>query len=609
MSRETTRTSTVTRAFQVIPHRDKSKIVLVVVLQFFLGLLDLAGVAAIGVLGALAVTGVQSEKPGDRVSEVLNLLHLNNFSFQGQAAALGAISTLILVSRTIFSIIVTKRIFYFLSRRGAEITSEMMSKLLSQSLLEIQSRSIQDNLYSITTGVSAITLSVLGSLIALLADGFLLVILLVGLTYVDPVIAFATLALFGSLGLLLYRIMNVKARELGRKNSELTIKSNQKIIEVLDSYRESVVRNRRAFYSAEIRKLRLQLSDVLAETQFMPNVSKYILESGIVIGAVVIAGAQFLLQDARHAVATLAVFLAAGSRIAPAVMRMQQSAIQMRSGLGAAEPTLNLLDQLGEIDIREQVNLESNFNYDGFNPSINLSGISLSYANNNSDALLDISLDVEAGQSLAIVGPSGAGKTSLVDVLLGILEPDSGVVKISGLSPMEAISTWPGAISYVPQDVKIVEGTFRENVSLGYPIEFATDELVWSALKDAQLTDIVNSTPQGLDSQVGEGGAKLSGGQRQRLGIARALFTKPLLIVLDEATSALDGSTEFEITKLLNSLKLNVTVVTIAHRLSTVREADLVVYLDRGKIIASGSFQEVRQRVPDFDQQAHLMGL
>jgi len=609
MSRNLNSGSTVKRAFGVIPPQDKKKIGLVVVLQFFLGLLDLAGVGAIGVLGALAVTGVQSQNPGDRVSQVLEFLHLNNFSFQGQAAALGLIATAILVTRTICSIVITRKIFYFLSRRGAAITSEMLTKLLSQSILTIQVRSIQDNLYSITTGVSAITLSVLGSTIALIADGSLLLILLLGLFYVDPTIAITTFLFFGTLGWILYRLMNVKAQDLGILNSALTIKSNQKIIEVLDSYRESVVHNRRNYYSFEIKKIRLRLSDVLAETQFLPNVSKYILESGIVIGAVVIAGAQFLLQDARHAVATLAVFLASGSRIAPAVMRIQQSAIQMRAGLGAAEPTLNMLDQFENISVPQHIEGKNEFSYDGFVPQVSLSNICLKYPNADSYALNNISLEIRSGQSIAIVGPSGAGKTSLVDVLLGVLEPTSGNVKVSSLKPIDAISKWPGVISYVPQDVKIIEGTFRENVSLGYPIELATDELVLAALEKAHLLELAQSAINGLDSQVGEGGTKLSGGQRQRLGIARAFFTKPLLLVLDEATSALDGSTESEITKSLAAIKGKVTVVTIAHRLSTVRDADLVIYINGGEIVASGSFDEVRKNVPDFDKQAKLMGL
>lgn len=601
--------STLRRAFRIVPKQDRRKISIVVFLQLLLGLLDLIGVAFIGVLGALAVTGVQSQQPGDRVSEVLRILNLEGFSFQGQAAALAIMATVVLVTRTFFSIFVTRRIFYFLSRRAAIITSELMSKLLSQSILVIQSKSIQDNLYSITTGVGALTLGVIGSGITLLADASLLLILLLGLAYVDSVMALITFIFFGSLGWVLYRLMNVKAQELGRRNFELAVLSNQKIIEVLESYRESFVHDRRGFYTSEVRKLRLRLSDVLAEIQFMPNISKYILESGIIIGAVFIAGAQFLLQDARHAVATLAVFLASGSRIAPAVMRIQQSAIQMRSGLGASEPTMNMMELFARIDNQNELNREVEFIYPGFDPQIQIKNVSFTYPGSSNPAIKDINLDIRPGQSVAIVGSSGSGKTTLVDVLLGILEPDAGQVLISHSSPQDAVKIWPGAISYVPQDVKIVDGTFRENVALGFPQELATDELVTRALFNASLEDLLSKAEYGLDTQVGESGSKISGGQRQRLGIARAFFTTPKLIVLDEATSALDGATEFEITNSLATLKGHVTVVTIAHRLSTVRNSDVVIYLENGEIRSAGTFEEVRSTIPDFDNQAKLMGL
>jgi len=601
--------TTILKALRVIPHKDKKKVIAVIILQFFLGLLDLAGVAALGVLGALAVTGVQSEKPGTRVLGVLRFFNLADYSFQNQAAILGILATVILVSRTIFSILITRRIFYFLSRRGAVVTSELMSKLLSQSLLTVQSRSTQETLYSITTGVSAITLGVLGTAISIFADGSLLVILFAGLIYVDPTIAVTTSAFFGILGLILYRLMTVKAQELGRRNSELTIESGQKIVEVLESYRESVVRNRRYYYSEEIRKSRLRLSDVLAETQFMPNVSKYILESSIVIGGVLIAGAQFMLQDARHAVATLAVFLASGSRIAPAVLRIQQNGIQLKTSLGAADPTLNLLDQFKDFQILEPADELPDFEYKNFIPRIEVSDISMNYPSSENFALKNLSLSVEPGKTLAIVGPSGAGKTTLVDVLLGVLQPNSGSVSISGYQPLQAIAKWPGVFSYVPQDVKIIDGSFRDNVALGFPRELASDELVWAALDEAQLSDTVKALPNKLEEAVGERGTKLSGGQKQRLGIARAFFTKPLILVLDEATSALDGSTESEITKSLDALSGKVTVVMIAHRLSTVRKANHVIYMESGQIIAHGSFDEVRSAVPDFDRQAQLMGL
>ena len=177
------------------------------------------------------------------------------------------------------------------------------------------------------------------------------------------------------------------------------------------------------------------------------------------------------------------------------------------------------------------------------------------------------------------------------------------------MPPLLAVAKWPGAVSYVPQDVVIAAGTIRENVALGYPPEAATDELIMSALKVAHLDKFVADLPDGVDTQVGERGAKISGGQRQRLGIARAMFTRPHLLVLDEATSSLDAETEASISEAIHDLRGSTTVVMIAHRLSTVRNADIVVYLSEGRVMAKGTFDEVRKSVPDFDRQAMLMGL
>ena len=601
--------SALVRSARVLPKKDRPKIVFVVILQIGLGFLDLLGVAAFGVLGALSVTGVQSKQPGNRVSEVLDFLNLTNFTFQSQVAILAVSAASILVLRTILSIVFTRRIFFFLSRRGATISSALISKLLSQSLTEVQSRPTQDTLYSVTTGVSAITLGVLGTATTIVSDASLLLIMVAGLFIVDPTIAVTTVIFFGTLGLILYRSMNVKAHNLGFQVASLNVKSNEKIIEVLTSYRESVVRNRRDYYAREIGRLRLALADVLAEMQFMPNISKYVIESGIVIGALVIAGVQFAMQDARQAVATLTVFLAAGTRIAPAIMRLQQSAIQIKSGIGSATPTLELIESLHGVENIDPVEDSLDVIHDGFDANVALSDVRFRYPHQERNALNEITFTIKAGNSLAIVGPSGAGKTTLVDVLLGVLNANAGTVSISGVNPLDSIGKWPGAISYVPQDVVISNGTIRENIAMGFPSVVATDELVWDAIKIAQLTEFVESLPFGLDTPVGERGTKISGGQRQRLGIARAMFTKPKLLVLDEATSSLDGQTEADISDAIQKLQGAVTVVLIAHRLSTVRNVNQVIYMAGGEIVARGNFDEVRAAVPDFDRQAQLMGL
>jgi ABC-type multidrug transport system fused ATPase/permease subunit len=594
---------------QVLSRSDQRKVTAVAIVQICLAALDLLGVVAIGLLGALSVTGLQANPPGDRVSSALRLLHISESPFQTQATILGVGAVLLLVGRTVLSIFFTRRILFFLSRRGALISANLISRLLAQPLLTVQAKTTQETLYAVTRGVELIVLQVLATAVVLVSDLSLLLIMAVGLFAVDPTTAIGIFAVFSLIGYFLHRFMHVRAGALGVKSSELNITSNEKIVEVFGSYRESVVRNRRDYYAREIGKLRFALADRSAEINFLPYVSKYVVETTVVLGALLIGAAQFILQDATHAVATLAIFLAAGTRIAPAVLRVQQGSIMIRGSLGQASPTLDLIDVLGNSPMIENVDDTVDIVHAGFQSEIKVVNVSLTYPNKPNPALSDITLTIPSGTSVAFVGPSGAGKTTIIDVLLGVLNPEKGNVLISGLPPLLAVAKWPGAVSYVPQDVVISPGTVRENVALGYPAEEATDELVMSALKVAHLEDFVSNLSEGLDTQVGERGAKISGGQRQRLGIARAMFTHPHLLVLDEATSSLDGETEASISDAIHELRGTTTVVMIAHRLSTIRNADMVVYLSDGKILATGTFDEVRNAVPDFDRQAKLMGL
>ena len=216
---------------------------------------------------------------------------------------------------------------------------------------------------------------------------------------------------------------------------------------------------------------------------------------------------------------------------------------------------------------------------------------------------------IATNRVLVLSGPTGSGKTTLVDLLIGVLQPHSGSVLISGSTPLDSISKWPGAISYVPQTVSLVEGTIRENICMGFSTNQISEQDVLNAIDGASLREFITNAPAGLDTQVGEIGSKISGGERQRIGIARALLTNPKLLILDEATSSLDGETEAEIAAAIQSIKGDVTVVMIAHRLSTVRNADFVLYLENGRVMSLGTFEEVRAAIPNFDTQAKLMGL
>ena len=572
-----------------------------------MGVIDLIGVAMIGVLGALAVNGIQSKLPGNRVSYVLRQLHIENLEFQTQIAIIGSLAGGMLIGRTLISIAFTRRTLFFLSKKAADISSRLIDKLLAQNLLFIQNKSSQQHLFAVTSGVGYITVGVVGTTITLISDLSLLSVMSIGLFILDPVIAFSTFGLFLLIGLSLYLLMHQRARRLGSENSDMQVKSNELILEALDTFRELTVRNRKAFYSEKIASGRGALARNSAEMAFMPNVGKYVIETSVVFGALAISGIQFLTQDATHAVGTLSVFLAAGSRIAPAVLRLQQGAITIRSSLASAVPTLELLDALEtNNDYKSQRNIIRKQNLE-FIGDIELIGVDFAYPLSPSDVISGISLHIPPGSSVALVGASGAGKSTLADLILGVLTPKTGSITISNLPPINAIAQWPGVVGYVPQSIKIIDGSIRENICLGFESSDFSEEKIWNVLSKAKLDAFVKTLPEGLNSMVGESGSRLSGGQRQRLGIARALLTNPKILVLDEATSALDGKTENDITSSIQSLKGEITVVTIAHRLSTVLNSDLVVYLSEGKIKATGTFSEVEEVVPEFAEQAALM--
>jgi ATP-binding cassette, subfamily B, bacterial PglK len=597
------------QSVNLLPASDRPRIAAVAAIQFVLGIMDLLGVALIGIVGALSISGIKSTIPGDRTRAALELLRLNNMSFQAQVAVLGIIATIFLLGRTLLSVILTRITLFFLSRRGAMISSSLISKLMTQPIMGIRESSSQETLFALTSGVQTITLGVLATSVTLFSDLSLLALLGVGLFAVDALTAIAALLFFGIVSYVVYKTSSGRAQQLGYTNTLMGIETSEAILEVLGVYREVVIRNRREYYVRRISDIRFKLSNTLAEIQFLPNISKYVMESSVVLGALLLAAIQFWLSDAGHAFATLTIFLAAGTRIAPAVMRIQQGLIQLRGSVGTAQPTLKLAQKLENVQSSKPVTDEIQTNHPGFNSNVQLSHVNFAYPDVNMNTLDDISLDFPAGSTIAIVGPSGAGKTTLVDVLLGVLSIETGGVTISGISPSEAIVKWPGAIAYVPQEIAIINSTIRENLAIGYPAKAAGDDICWKALDLAQLSDFVRGLPDGLNSKLSESGTNLSGGQRQRIGIARALLTSPKVLVLDEATSSLDARTELDISNSIQSLKGEVTVITIAHRLSTVQQADLVVYLDNGKIAATGSFLEVRQKIQDFDSQAKLMGL
>jgi ABC-type multidrug transport system fused ATPase/permease subunit len=360
------------RSLGLLDSATRLRVVAVIVIQITFGLLDLAGVAIVGVLSALAITGVGSKTPGDRVQMVLEFLHLENMNLQSQAAILGLMAAGFLITKTILSIFFARKTMFFLARRSARLSGELTAKLLSQPLTTIHSKSMQQTLYALTLGVDSISMGVLNTFVMLISDTSLVIIMSVGLFVVDPGIAIGTLFNFILVAMLLYLLLHRRALTLGEQEAGLHIQSSERILEVFNSYREIVVGNRRNFYARQISKSRLELANIVAERAFMPNISKYVVEIVVVVGSLGIAGWQFATNTASHAVAVLSVFLAASSRIAPAVIRLQQGAVGLKGSLGSAGPTLDLIDTLKNVmpvqDLRDDVPTD----HPGFSSEIQL---------------------------------------------------------------------------------------------------------------------------------------------------------------------------------------------------------------------------------------------
>ena len=594
--------------FSVLSKRDKSKIFRVLLIQVALGFLDLVGVGAIGALGALAVRGIQSQAPGDRVSRLLRLAQIENLTFQNQVIAIAIFATLILLTRTILSIYFSRKILKFLSQRSASLSVELFRKYLYLPFGKVQEISGQQIVFALTQGVTSLMMGVIAVLTSLAADISLLAIMSVGLVLLDPIMAISTFLGFGLIGALLYFFLHERALELGKSETQFSIQTSATVVKIANSYKENFVKSNRWRFIREVQTQRTEAALLQAELAFMPNISKYAIEFTVVLGALFLSAIQFTLTDATNAVAVLSVFLAAGTRIAPAVMRVQQGLVQIKSALGASKPTLDLI-QANAIYEFEEFAQNVNDSSDELVPELKLSKLTFEYPENSNFKLGPIDLTVPAGDRLGVVGVSGSGKSTLVDLIIGLQQPTAGTISISGMEPRRAIRNWPGKFAYVPQDAMIFEGSISSNVCLGYTKEEIDEDKVWNALEKSQLKEFVSDLPEGLNTQVGERGTRLSGGQRQRLGIARALYSNPKVLILDEATSALDGLVESEITNAVDALNGHVTVVIIAHRLSTIKDIKQILYLEKGSPVFIGDFSTLRATQPEFDKQARLMGL
>jgi len=595
--------------------RDRRKLLVAASFQAATGLLDVAGVLLLGLVATLGTTSISGAPTPDVIQRIINFFGLESRSTETVLTLVGLAAGAFLLTKTVVALYVNRRVLRFLANRQTDVSVRLTRTVLSRPLLELQEQSSQRTAYALNDGVNVAMVSLLGSTVIGLTEAATLLVLGITLFVLNPLVTVGAVIYFALIVFMMQQFLGQRMSSLGKVQGQSAIACRALIQEALGTYREIWVLDRREHYADRVAVMREINSSAYAGTMFIGLVPKYLLEAALVVGALALVGSQVVWSDPIAGVGTVTLFLAAATRVLPSLLRLQQAMLSLRSASGLALPTYALAEKLGghwsagSLVARESSRRDVDQEGEAFEGAIDISDVWLTYPGGREPAIRGVSVKASPGSSIALVGPSGAGKSTLADLIMGVLTPDAGTALLSGRSPVEAIGQWPGAIAYVPQSVYIADGTIRGNVALGLPDALIDDAALWRALTRAQLDDFVRSLPEELETPVGENGARLSGGQQQRLGLARALYTEPKLLVLDEATSSLDAETEHAVTEVVANLHGTVTTVVIAHRLSTVLHASLVLYLEDGLLVSSGTFAEVRAAVPRLQRQAELSGL
>ena len=457
----------------------------------------------------------------------------------------------------------------------------------------------------IVSEVVSLTGGVLIPLIEICSRMFASIVIFSLLLVVDTKIALVMFTGLGGAYFLIYLSRQQYLKNIGQHRINMNLLRFKSLYELLEGIKTVMVYNERSFFFKRFEKASEEFCDVQPKYNLILAAPKYVLEF-LAFGSILGITIYLYLSSGniQSAIPRLTLYAVAGYRLLPALQKTFAAASKIKHNI----PVLDRLHPDLVASLSEKPITDKKVAKMTFDEILNLNRINFNYEGHDQQVIQNLSVDIEKGQRIAFIGSTGTGKTTLVDIIVGLLQPTKGNILVDDKKlEDENLQAWQNNIAYVPQDVFLFDDTILRNIVLG---QAAEDIDMAKVKKAAQLADIykfiLNDLPDGFDAKIGERGLRLSGGQRQRLGLARALYRNPSVLVLDEATSALDSITEQGIIESLNALPENLTTIIIAHRLSTVRHVDCIYLLKDGKIIDRGNYQSLMASNDTFKTMVEL---
>jgi ABC-type multidrug transport system fused ATPase/permease subunit len=571
----------VKKSLLLLDPRERLLIIALTISRALLGLLDIAGIFLIGLLLAKATNQLTNNNYSN---ETLDLV----LSISGDLSLIqiASFALVLFVSKSIFASLLMKYMTVRFAKSEGKIATSVYLEILHSPISKVSKISKAEIVYGLTYSAGFAITQTLTVMVIIFSELFLLLFISAVFALVDLQLTLYIILYFVIIGALIYRTIGSQFEKAGKKYASSAVDSSTTVEDSITTFREIFALEKQNDFELKFAEARSVLAKSTASINFLSGLPRYIVESALMVGAIGLAAFTLRSSDPTAAAGTLGIFLTGGLRIMASMLPLQNSLGTLKQMTAQADSFLNLAQAFPNSLDSLQSRIENNsVNMDLEPIAVDLENVSFVYEDADLSAVKNVSISISKGSTVAFIGQSGSGKSTLADLIAGLLAPTSGTIVLTNNDSRN--------IGYVPQTPGIVSGTISQNITLDINGKTCDQERLKNALALSHLQELINTLENGVDTELGAQSDGLSGGQLQRIGLARAIYANPGLLVLDEATSALDAETEAAVSDSLRTLHGKCTTIVIAHRLTTVQNVDTVFVFDKGEIVASGNFNDL----------------